>query len=86
MVAIGETWKFAGAQVDFTIVGIDEEYAYYTMNWDEHVRKFMRYSFDYVYEYDGFGNARAVRVHNDPEKVCMVRLPSFDDGTVVRTN
>lgn len=84
MVKVGERWKFATAQVDFTIVSLDSEYAYYRMNWDERQREVLRLPV-YEYRFDGYGRSRAFLVRRDPDQICRVQLASFVNGNVVRS-
>lgn len=84
MVKVGERWKFATAQVDFTIVSLDSEYAYYRMNWDERQRQALRIPV-YHYMYDFYNRPYAVLVRRDPDQICKVQLASFVNGNVVRS-
>ncbi|UUG69545.1 hypothetical protein SEA_SHAM_245 [Streptomyces phage Sham] len=86
MVNVGERWKFATAQVDFTIVSLDDEFAYYKMNWSEHQRQVWLNNPVVYYVYDGWGRARAIWRYHNPDKICKVQLSSFVNGKVVRSD
>lgn len=85
MVAIGERWKFDSAQVDFTIVSLDEEWAYYRMNWNEVKRQSWLNNPVIEYYINGYGGSYTKTRYHDPDQICKVRLSSFENGNVVRS-
>lgn len=86
MVDVGERWKSVNAQTDFTIVRLDDEYAYYKMNWTEHQRHIWLTCPFPEFEFGENGRVGlAAWKYHDPDQICMARLSAFEDGQIVRS-
>jgi hypothetical protein len=84
MLEIGQRWKFAQAQVDFTITRIEDDRVFYRMNWSNPEE--LRGIEDYSYQHDGYGRSYVTSRRFDAYAENNTSIESFSDGTMVRVN